>query len=532
MAVGKGSVWIWVGLALFSGAICWKYVSKSAAEKEAKGGPPKGARTPTVEVAEAKAGEIVLRLTSSGALESPNRVELAPRTSGQIAMIAVREGDRVSAGQVLVKLDQSSVLATLANAKANLAESQSRLAQAKIQRGATDSSVRGTLDQQTALQTSAKNDLDLATKNLQSQIEVAEAAVKVSDSRLGTAKAALNSAISVQGREQASLDNQKSIVDRQKSLFDQGFVSEQALNNASTLLEVQKRQLEVATTSVESARLQVKSAEADLAAAKAQLGQVRRTGQTAVANAQARLRQAQAGVRVAKGNTAQSPAFGENIRALAAAVEAAKAQVSQAEVSVRDTSLRAPVDGVVSARNADPGALASPGQAVLVVQSDGWLFFRTTLAVEQSGQISTGFPVEISLGNGQAKVSGTVASVGGVADATNRRVSVLVRVNNSGKSLKPGAFGEAVFVQKRIQADCVVPKEAVVEGSVAVLGEDNKVHLRPVQLGDTDGKLVQVLSGVKAGEKVVTMTYSRLKDGQEVKVPGAKKPGESKGPKK
>ncbi len=521
----------WGLVVLLCGAVGWKYKTKSAGEAEAKGGPPKGARTPTVEVAEATAGEIVLKLTASGALESPNRVELAPRTSGQIASISVREGDRVSAGQVLVKLDQGTAFASLANAKAGLAEAKSRLAQARIQKGATDSGVAGTLDQQNAVLVAARNDLALATQNLKSQVEVAEAALRVAESRVAAAKAALKSAEAVVAREQASLANQKSIVERQKSLFDQGFVSEQVLNNATTAYEVQKRQAEVASAGAESARQQVKSAEADLGSSRASLGQVKRTGETAIANAQARLNQAKGSVRVATGNKAQSPAFAENIRALAAAVAAAAAQVSTAEVAVRETSLRSPVDGVVSSRSADPGALASPGTPVLVVQSDGWLFFRASLPVEQSGQISAGFPVEIALSGG-SKVGGTVASVSGVADSASRRVNVLIRVENGGKSLKPGVFGEASFVLNRVAAECVVPKEAVVEGAVAVLGEGNKVALRPVKLGATDGRKVQILEGVKSGEKVVTMTYSRLKDGQEVKVPGAKKPGEKKGEKK
>ena len=525
----RGTVLGWGLVVLLGGAIGWKYKAKGAAEAETKGGAPKGARTPTVEVVEAIAGEIVLKLTASGALESPNRVELAPRTSGQIVAISVREGDRVSAGQVLVKLDQGTAFASLANANAGLAEARSRLAQAKIQRSATDSGVAGNLDQQNAVLVAAKNDLNLANQNLKSQVEVAEAAVKVAESRVGTARAALKSAEATVAREQASLANQKSIVDRQQSLFEKGFVSEQVLNNATTALEVQKRQLEVVASGAESARQQVKSAEADLVASRASLGQVRRTGQTAIANAQARLNQAKGSVRVARGNTAQSPAFAENIRALAASVAAAEALVSSATVAIGETSLRSPVDGVVSARSADPGALASPGTAVLIIQSDGWLFFRASLPVEQSGKIAVGFPVALNLASGE-KFAGKVASIAGVADATNRRINVLIRVENGGRQLKPGAFGEATFIFKRVTADCVVPKEAVIEGVVAVLGADNKVALRPVKVGETDGRRIQILDGVSAGEKVVTLTYSRLKDGQEVKVPGAKKP-ESKGEK-
>ncbi len=424
------------------GAIGWKYKAKSAAELEAKAGPPKGGRTPTVEVATAASGEIVLKLTSSGALESPNRVELAPRSSGQILQISVREGDRVSAGQGLVSLDPGTAKATLANARAGLAEAKSRLAQAKIQKSATDSGVAGALDQQNAVLVAAQNDLSLANQNYKSQVEVAEAAVKVAESRVASAKASLKSAEAAMAREQAALANQKSIVDRQQALFDKGFVSEQALNNATTAMEVQRKQVDVVMA----------TAEADLGSARASLGQVKRTGQTAIANAEARLDQAKGSTRVAKGNTAQSQAFAENIRALAAAVSAAEAQVAAAEVGLRETSLRSPVDGVVATRSADPGELASPGAPVLVIQSDGWLFFRCSVPVEQSGQIAVGFPADLTLADG-SKAKGQVASVGGVADAANRRVNVLVRLENGAKQLKPGAFGESAFVLKRIKAE-------------------------------------------------------------------------------
>lgn len=527
----RGTVLGWGLVVLLGGAVGWKYKTKASAEVQTKGGPPKGAKTPTVEVATAAPGEIILKLTASGALESPNRVEMAPRTSGQIVMIAVREGDRVSAGQVLVKLDQGTALAALANAKAGLAEAKSRLAQARIQKRATDSGVAGTLDQQSAVLVAATNDLNLATQNLKSQVEVAEAAVKVAESRVGTARAALKSAEATVAREQASLVNQKGIVERQQALFDKGFVSEQILNNATTALEVQKRQLEVASTGVDSSRQQVKLAEADLGAAKSSLRQVQRTGEAAIANAQARLNQAKGSVRVAKGNTAQTPAFEENIRALAATVEAAEAQVSSAQVAVQETSLRSPVDGVVSSRASDPGALASPGTPVLVIQSDQWLFFRASLPVEQAGRISVGYPAQLVLASGE-KFDGKVAAIAGVADTANRRVNVLIRVENGSKALKPGAFGEASFIFKRVNADCVIPKEAITNGEVAVLQEGNKVALKTVKVGETDGRRVQILEGVQPGEKVVIMTYSRLKDGQEVKTPNDKKPSDKKGEKK
>jgi HlyD family secretion protein len=520
----RGAIVGWGLVVVLGAAVGLKYKSKSAAELEAKAGPPKGGRTPVVEVATAGPKEIIIQLNSTGALESPNRVEVAPRSSGQISEILVREGDRVKAGQVLVKLNPVTEQANLANAKAVLAEAKSRLAQARIQKGVTDSSVEGALDQQNAALVAAQNDLKLATQNLKSQVEVGEAAVEVANTRLSGAKASLKAAEAAVSREVAALSNQEVILERQRALFEKGFVSEQSFNNASTACEVQKRQVDVSKASAEASGQQVKQAEADLISAKALLAQTTRTGKTAIANAEARVKQAQGSTRVAKGNIGQSPAFKENLKALGSVVEAAEAQVRVAEIALEQTILRSPVDGVVASRAIDPGAMASASTPILVVQSDGWLFFRCSLPVEQSNELKVGFPSEIALAGNQ-KYQGEISAVGGIADGTNRRVSILVRLQNAGNEAKPGTDGMASFVLKRIKAACVVPKEAILEGTVSVVDEKNKVSLRTVREGATDGKQVEILDGVKPGEKVVTMTYSRLKDGQEVKIPSKKGSG-------
>ena len=64
-----------------------------------------------------------------------------------------------------------------------------------------------------------------------------------------------------------------------------------------------------------------------------------------------------------------------------------------------------------------------------------------------------------------------------------------------------------------------LPKRAVVDGKVAVIGADNRVHLRGVQSGDTRESMVEIRGGLRDGERVVTDGVEQLEDGQLVRSP-------------
>ena len=87
----------------------WRVKVNGGKEEE---GPRGGRRTPSVEVAVAGPAVIEDTIEAVGSLESPNVVELSPKSSGRIEYLQVREGYRVAAGEVLVRLDPSEALGT------------------------------------------------------------------------------------------------------------------------------------------------------------------------------------------------------------------------------------------------------------------------------------------------------------------------------------------------------------------------------------------------------------------------------------
>jgi multidrug efflux pump subunit AcrA (membrane-fusion protein) len=541
--------WFWFGIpiVLVILLVGWRFQVKAAAEAEGGGGPGGAARggapggggpggpggggrggagrTPTVEVISAKGGEIETILETVGSLESPNKANIAPRTTGRIEFLQVREGDRVTAGQVLVRIDPSDIEGQVAQARSSVAEARARLAQAQLGQGPAQAGVAGQIEQQTAAVTSAKADFDQVQRNHEAQIAVAESDVTDNEAQVRSAEAQVKSAEAALTRDRASLANAVARRNRVEQLYKDGFSSLQALEDARTAVQVQEGIVTVTESQVNAARQNVTSANAQLAASKNQLSITKRKGVADIAASKARLAQAQANLKVAQANRAQNPAYRENLEALRQSVRAAEAQLSSAQSRLSETELRAPISGIVTERSADIGSLASPGQAVLVVQSVESVFIRTSLPLDAVNKVFTGQTAKVRIDAYKDEVfTGRISNVNAAADPESRQITALIRLDNAGGKLKPGMFAHVVIVTGSVDADVAVPREAITVtprgATIAVIGEDMKAQVRNVRLGVQSDTMAEVLDGVKPGERVVVLTFDPLREGQTVQLPG------------
>ena len=519
----KPWAWFLVLVLAIAGLVGWRIKTNSGTEQGAR----RGRQTPTVEVATAGQATVKDTIQAVGSLESPQRVELSPKSSGRIEFLQAREGDRVTAGQVLARIDPSEANAQVVSAKAALAAAQSRLAEAKLQQDPNSVAVTSQVERGDAGVKSAEAALEQVKSNSESQIEAAKMQVTDSDAKLKTADSQVTNAEAVLGREQASLKNLQIKLDRTRELYKQGFIAAQDVDDAKTAVEVQQNNVKVAESQLAAAKQARTSAQAQLDVSKLQLSIAQKKATADVAAAEAAAVEAKTGLKVAQSNEAQNPAYQENLAALGSAVEAAKAQLDLAQAALANTVLTSPIDGVVTARNADPGTLATPGQPVLEVQSLGWLFFKSSLPIETAPLVSTGQSVEVSIDGIDGRTfSGTVSNVNLVADPQSRQFSIQIRLDNPEDELRPGMFGRVSIVTKEVRAKVAVPKEAVEvseKGStVTVIDNDMKAEVRNVETGASDGNMVEVTSGVEPGEKVVTLSFQKLRDGQTVALPQKK----------
>ena len=194
------------------------------------------------------------------------------------------------------------------------------------------------------------------------------------------------------------------------------------------------------------------------------------------------------------------------LEAVRAQTEAAGAQESGAHTMLGYSRLVAPFAGVVTARMADPGTLASPGVPLLQVDQAGALQLQATVDESAIGAIHKGMKAQVAIdGTSSADITGTVAEIDPAADPASH--SFLVKIDMPASSqLRAGMYGTAEFANGVRQA-IVVPRSAVVSrGSLVcayVLDAQGIAQLRYLTLGAAQGNLVEVLSGISPGEKLV-----------------------------
>jgi len=424
-----------------------------------------------------------------------------------------------------VRIDPSDIQGQVAQAQSTVAEARARLAQAQLGQGPAQANVAGQIEQQTAAVESAKADYNQVQRNHEAQIAVAESDVTDNEAQVRSAEAQVKSAEAGLTRDRASLANAIARRNRVEQLYKDGFSSLQALEDARTAVQVQEGIVSVTQSQVNAASQNVTSARAQLAASQNQLAITRRKGVADIAASKARLAQAQANLKVAQANRAQNPAYRENLEALRQSVRAAEAQLSSARSRLSETELRAPISGIVTERNADIGSLASPGQAVLVVQSVESIFIRTSLPLDAINRVVTGQSAKIRIDAYKGEVfTGRISNVNAAADPESRQITALIRMSNASGKLKPGMFAHVSIVTGSVDADVAVPREAITVtprgATVAVIGGDMKAQIRTVKLGVQSDTMAEITDGIKPGDKVVVLTFDPLREGQTVQIPG------------
>lgn len=209
------------------------------------------------------------------------------------------------------------------------------------------------------------------------------------------------------------------------------------------------------------------------------------------------------------------------LEAVRAQTDSAQAQESGAHTMLDYTRLSAPFSGVVTARMADPGTMASPGVPLLQVDQAGVQQLEAMVDESAISAIHKGMKSQVTIdGASSLEIIGTVSEIVPAADPASH--SFLVKIDlPSSSQLRSGMYGTAEFANGVRQA-IVIPRSAVISrGSLAcayVLDAQGMAQLRYLTLGAAQGSLVEVLSGMSAGEKLVDNPSDRELAGKRIEV--------------
>jgi RND family efflux transporter MFP subunit len=207
-----------------------------------------------------------------------------------------------------------------------------------------------------------------------------------------------------------------------------------------------------------------------------------------------------------------------------AKVLAAKAALQAQEVRLGQTQLRAPDDGIISARSATVGAVVGAGTELFRLIRKGRLEWRAEVTATELGKLQPGTPARITAASG-AQLEGRVRMIGPTVDAQNRNALVYVDVKPvpgpASGSARAGMFARGEFDLGGAEA-LTVPQAAVVvrEGFSYVfrVGADNRVSQVKVQAGRISGDRIEVVSGLPADAVIVANGAGFLNDGDLVRI--------------
>jgi multidrug efflux pump subunit AcrA (membrane-fusion protein) len=214
----------------------------------------------------------------------------------------------------------------------------------------------------------------------------------------------------------------------------------------------------------------------------------------------------------------------QNFAAVATAranVSNAESQLGLAQRSLSYSLVYSPIDGFVAERNADLGEYVSPSTKVATIVRINPLRVRIDIPEQAIPAVNVGQSVSVTTSAWPDRnFSGRIARISPNVTPTSRTLTVEAEIENGSGALKPGQFATVRILQARAQPAVLVPSRAVrTESGVSrvFVIKDGRVQERLVQLGQTEGDLVEIKGGVAAAELVATSNIEQLGDGMAVK---------------
>lgn len=223
---------------------------------------------------------------------------------------------------------------------------------------------------------------------------------------------------------------------------------------------------------------------------------------------------------------------------MAAGVRSSAAALAGADVALDYTMIRAPFDAVVLTKNADVGDIVTPigaaanaKAAVVTIADLGSVQVEADVSESSLAKVKVGQPCEILLDAlPDVRFRGRLLTIVPTADRSKASVMVKVGFMEKDQRILPEMSARVAFLEREVTVSEQRPKTAVPPGALVDEGgrkylfliKGERAQRVPVVLGGRIGDLVEVVSGVKAGETIVNRPSSKLTDGVKVKLPEKK----------
>ncbi len=431
-------------------------------------------RITPVEVSNIELTSIKKELVYAGKVSPSQTVSVSSKSPGKVAEVYFDVGQKVKAGDILFKLDEKDLRDQIRQLESqlNVSSQAVRTAEnslANITGGQYESTV---IQSQTAIENSLK------------QMETTEIAVKNAEIALTNAKNAL--------------ENKDTNFTKTKTLYKEGVISKSDYERAELDLKASQASVEQAENALENAILAREQAIYANKTANENLSLL--TGKTIEDQKRS------AGMAVSQAEASKG--------SIQTQIEIARANLSELEI-------KAPMDGVVSVKNAKAGEFTSSQLPAFTIVEVEKVNVEVKVSEALINNINVGDQIEIYIKSiADTPFLGKIVTISPAADQTST-FPVKLEIENSSGLIKPGMFCDVRFVKDFKDGTVVVPRNTVLEDETEkfVYINDNGVAKKVVvETGIDNGEQIELTTGITPGTSVVTRGQSYLSDGDKLNV--------------
>jgi len=223
----------------------------------------------------------------------------------------------------------------------------------------------------------------------------------------------------------------------------------------------------------------------------------------------------------------------QEIKAAAGQLESAKGKYLGAEAQLSYSEIRSPISGVITDRPLYPGEMAAAGTPLLTVMDISSVIAKAHIPQADAAALRVGDSGTMVVPGVEKPIQGKVTIVSPALDPNSTTVEVWFEAKNPKHELKPGTTVQLSLTARTVKDALVVPTSAVLTGTdgtttVMIAGSDGLAHQQAVKLGIRNGGDVQVLDGVKEGDKVISNGGYALPDKTKIKIEKPETPSDEK----
>ena len=204
------------------------------------------------------------------------------------------------------------------------------------------------------------------------------------------------------------------------------------------------------------------------------------------------------------------------------ALKVARARLALERVRLDKTIIRAPFAGIVGLRRVSPGDYVEAGQALVNLEAVDPVKVDFSIPERYAAEIRTGQPFTLTVAPfPDRSFGGEVYAIDPRLDEAARTVRLRGRLPNTDGALKPGMFSRVTLTLEVRGRALWIPEEALVprgDGQFVYRIENGKAMLTPVTIGLRRTGVVEIRSGLSAGDLIVTAGQFRLRDGAAVRI--------------